>query len=280
MPVFPALSHYAVIGNPVAHSKSPEIHAAFARQTGEDIEYSRLLSPLDGFRAAVEAFRDGGGRGLNVTLPFKLEAVALATTVAERARLAGAANFLRFDGAGIAADNTDGAGLLRDLTHNLGFFPVDARILIAGAGGAARGVLLPLLQAGPALLAIANRTPGKARELERAFAPAAGKTRLLSGGFAGINQQRFDLVINATSAGVGGGIPALPDHVFDDGCLAYDMMYGAGATPFMAYALQHGAARAADGLGMLVEQAAESFFLWRGVRPDAAGVLDLLRAGG
>jgi shikimate dehydrogenase len=268
---------YAVIGNPVAHSKSPQIHAAFANQTGEDIEYARLLAPLDGFRAAVDNFRNGGGKGLNVTLPFKLEAAALATSLTERARQAGAANFLRFDGGEIAADNTDGAGLLRDLTHNLGFDPAGARILIAGAGGAARGVLLPLLQAGPALLAVVNRTPQRARELERACAASAGKTRLLSGGFADINQQRFDLVINATSAGIDGGLPVLPEQVFGAASLAYDMMYGEGDTPFMAYALRHGAARAADGLGMLAEQAAESFFLWRGARPDTADVLAMLR---
>jgi shikimate dehydrogenase len=268
---------YAVIGNPVAHSKSPQIHAAFARQTGEDIEYGRLLAPLDGFRAAVDNFRNQGGRGLNVTLPFKLEAAALATSLSERAQLAGAANFLRFDGGETTGDNTDGAGLLRDLTRNLGFFLVGARILVAGAGGAARGVLLPLLQAGPALLGIFNRTPGRARELERAFATAAGKTRLLSGGFAGMNQQRFDLVINTTSAGISGELPALPDHVFSAAYLAYDMMYGKGDTPFMTHALQHGAVRAADGLGMLVEQAAESFFLWRGVQPETAAVLEMLR---
>ena len=268
---------YAVIGNPVAHSKSPQIHAAFARQTGEDIEYSRLLAPLDGFRGAADKFRNEGGRGLNVTLPFKLEAAALASSLTERARQAGAANFLRFDGGEIAADNTDGAGLLRDLTHNLGFDPAGARILIAGAGGAARGALLPLLKAGPALLAIFNRTPERARELELAFAPGAGKTRLVSGGFADVDQQRFDLVINATSAGIAGGFPALPEHVFGAASLAYDMMYGRGDTPFMTYALRHGAAHAADGLGMLVEQAAESFFLWRGVRPETADVLGMLR---
>ncbi len=264
---------YAVFGNPIAHSKSPLIHAAFARQCGQDIVYEAILAPLDGFRATVEAFRAAGGKGANVTLPFKAEALQLADKRSERARLAGAANTLRFDADGVFADNTDGIGLVRDLAR-LDVVLRERRVLILGAGGAARGVILPLIEAGPALLAIANRTVAKAQALAAQFAPFG---QLSAGGFGDFADGAFDLVINATSASLSGEGLRLPQGLFAPGGLAYDMVYGQGETPFMREARQRGAARVADGLGMLVEQAAESFFLWRGVRPQTPPVLAMLR---
>jgi len=270
---------YAVIGNPVAHSKSPQIHAEFARQTGEDVDYSRLLAPTGGFRHAVAAFRAEGGRGLNVTLPFKLEAFDLADEVSARAREARAANFLSFDGARIKADNTDGAGLVADLTRNLGVALQSRRILLLGAGGAAQGVLGPLLACRPAILAIANRTVDKALRLAENLRrqPGAAHTVLSGLGYAELGAHHFDVVINATSSSLQGEVPPVPKSLFAAGALAYDMMYGKQPTPFLAFAGQNGSERQADGLGMLVEQAAESFFLWRGVRPDTAPVIGLLR---
>jgi shikimate dehydrogenase len=270
---------YAVIGNPVAHSKSPLIHAAFARQTGEDIEYSRLLAPVEGFRETVEAFRAGGGKGLNVTVPFKLEAFAIAQETSQRARDAEAANFLSFEAGRVRADNTDGAGLVRDIAMNLGFALAGRRVLLLGAGGAAQGVLMPLLQQGPAAMTIANRTVDKALRLANAARLRGKETAvdLAGSGFDGLAGRRFDVVINATSSSLQGEMPPLPAGVFTAGALAYDMMYGRGLTPFLAFAERQGAARLADGLGMLVEQAAESFFLWRGVRPETASVIELMR---
>jgi shikimate dehydrogenase len=270
---------YAVIGNPIAHSKSPVIHAAFGRQCGQDIRYEAILGPLDGFRAAVEAFRQAGGRGMNVTLPFKLQALELADQPTERARLAGAVNTLRFDPDGIFGDNTDGIGLVRDIRDRLGFTLRSQRILILGAGGAARGVVLPLLQEGPTELAIANRSVDKAEALKTQFAPHDTLGALTVGGFGDFANGRFDLVINATSASLGGESLSLPPGLFAPGALAYDMVYGKGATPFMTDARRLGAGQVADGLGMLVAQAAESFFLWRGVRPDTGLVLKLLQGG-
>lgn len=281
---------YAVFGNPVAHSRSPAIHAAFARQTGEDIAYTAILAPQDGFAAAVRDFVAGGGRGANVTVPFKEEAFRLADRLTERAALAGAVNTLivvAADAAGqgastspqLVGDNTDGAGLLRDIEHNLGVAVAGRRVLLLGAGGAARGALGPLLAASPAGLFVANRTADKALALAREFAGRApAGCSLAGGGFAELAGQRFDLVINATSASLRGDVPPLPRGVFASGSLAYDMMYSAsGETPFLAAARAAGAARTADGLGMLVEQAAEAFFVWRGVRPDSASVLAGLR---
>jgi len=270
---------YAVIGNPIAHSKSPQIHAAFARQTGQDIEYERLLAPLDGFRVTVEGFRASGGSGANVTVPFKLEAFDLADEVSQRAKDAQAANFLNFDGGRIRADNTDGAGLTRDITGNLGFGLVGRRLLLMGAGGAARGALQPLLAQQPAILTIANRTPEKALQLAEAFRyhPAAASSVLSALRYEELAGHRFDLVINATSSSLQGELPPLPAGVFAGGSLAYDMMYDRRLTPFLVFAQFQGAAQLADGLGMLVEQAAESFYLWRGVRPDTGPVIKRLR---
>lgn len=263
---------YAVFGNPIAHSKSPAIHAEFARQTRQDMAYSALLAPMDGFREAVFAFRDRGGRGANVTVPFKEQAFALSTRLSERAESAGAVNTLVFAPDGIYGDNTDGAGLVRDLTANLGFALAGRRILLMGAGGAARGVILPILECSPAELFIANRTVEKAKALAALFPSEAGQ--LTGGGYGDIGGG-FDLVVNATAASLAGDLPPLPDTVFNAGALAYDMMYGRD-TPFLAFARARGA-RVADGLGMLVEQAAEAFRLWRGVRPDTAPVIRMLR---
>lgn len=269
---------YAVIGHPVAHSKSPQIHAAFARQTGQDLSYEAILAPLDGFEPAVRAFIRGGGCGLNVTLPFKVEAFRLAATRSPRAEAAGAVNTLLFSAAGIRGDNTDGIGLVADLTRNLGLDLAGKRILLLGAGGAARGVLLPLLEQRPAVLALANRTADKARALAAAFVARAGGCALAGGGFTELAGRRFDLVINATAASLGDAAPTLPGGLCAPDSLAYDMVYGKELTPFLRAARGDGAARLADGLGMLVEQAAEAFFLWRGVRPATAPVLAALRA--
>lgn len=274
------MDRYAVIGNPVAHSKSPLIHAAFARQTGQNLVYAALLAPLDGFSATVAAFRQAGGRGLNVTIPFKLEAYDLATHRSPRAAAAGAVNTLAFAPNGeILGDNTDGAGLVRDLTANLACPLAGRRILLLGAGGAARGAILPLLGEGPASLVIANRTAAKAQALAERFAAEANRAHLSAQSYPDLAGQGFDVVINATSTSLSGETPPLPPGLYAPGALAYDMMYGPGATRFLAAARADGAAHLADGLGMLVEQAAESFCLWRGIRPDTAPVLAALRAG-
>jgi shikimate dehydrogenase len=263
---------YAVVGNPVAHSKSPLIHAEFARQTGQDMAYDRLLAPLDGFAETVEAFRIAGGKGLNVTVPFKEQAFRYATRRTARAEAAGAVNTLKFDEGSVLGDNTDGAGMVRDLTANLKQSLAGKRILLMGAGGAARGVLGPLLAEHPAALALANRTVDKAQQLAELFGG-----EFATSSYEALAGQRFDIIINATAASLKGELPPLPDELFNPGALAYDMMYGT-ETPFMAWARTHGAAQIADGLGMLVEQAAESFYLWRGMRPDTAPVLRMLRA--
>lgn len=261
---------YAVIGHPVAHSKSPWIHAEFARQTRQDIDYARIEAPLDGFERTVDEFRAAGGRGANVTLPFKEQAYLYCKdAVADRARPVGVVNTLVFEDGKVRGDNTDGVGLLRDLTVNLGRKLAGARVLLMGAGGAARGVLAPLLQAGPSRLVVANRTAEKARALARRFGASAG------GGYGDFSAEQFDLLINATSAGLGGDAPPLTGDMFARGALAYDMVYGRD-TPFLALARAADAA-AHDGSGMLIEQAAESFLLWRGVRPDTAPVLAALR---
>ena len=266
---------YAVIGNPVAHSRSPAIHAEFARQTGEDIAYTAILAPLDGFRPVVEAFRNEGGSGLNVTLPFKHEAWQLCERRSERSDRARAVNTLIFDDAIIAGDNTDGAGLTRDIERNLGFDLRSKRALLLGAGGAAWGVGLPLLATGMASLTIANRTVAKALELRRSLADFP----MVDGcGYEALQGRAFDLVVNATSAGLTGAAPPLPEGIFAPGALAYEMVYGR-ITPFMEFA-RGCRARVADGLGMLVEQAAESFFIWRRVRPETAPVIARLRGEG
>jgi shikimate dehydrogenase len=266
------LDRYAVIGNPIAHSKSPDIHARFAQQTGQAMVYERLLAPLDGFAATVHAFVREGGKGANVTVPFKLQAHVLATRLTERAQAAGAVNTLSFYGEAILGDNTDGIGLIADIVRNAGIRLPGARILLLGAGGAARGAVLPLLEAHPAKLVIANRTAAKAAELAARF--AANGPVLASD--LGSLREPFDLVVNATSASLSANVPPVAPVVFGQGSLAYDMMYGKDETTFMRFARQHGAA-VRDGLGMLIEQAAESFFVWRGVRPDTAPIFAELR---
>ena len=241
------------------------------------LSYEALLAPVDGFAQTVADFRAHGGRGLNVTVPFKLEAFALAERHTPRAQAAGAVNTLAFDADGVLGDNTDGAGLVRDLTANLDFALAGRRILLLGAGGATRGVLLPLLDSRPARLTIANRTVAKAEALSTLFAARAGDCVLDACGFDALAGRRFDLVINATAASLADELPPLPPGLYAEGALAYDMMYGRDPTRFMRAALADSAARAADGLGMLVEQAAESFTLWRGVRPDSSPVLAALR---
>lgn len=266
---------YAVMGNPIAHSKSPQIHAQFAAQTKQDMRYEALRVAPDGFAQAVAEFRADGGCGLNVTVPFKQDAWALAARRSARAERAGAVNTLYWDEANaLCGDNTDGAGLLRDLTRNHGLNLRGLRVLILGAGGAVRGVLQPLLEARPAALTLANRTPERARELALAFADLGA---LEAGGFADLAGQSFDLIINGTAASLHGEVPPLPPGVLAAGGACYDMMYGREPTAFLRWANQAGAARCIDGLGMLVEQAAESFFIWRGVRPATAEVIAALR---
>lgn len=261
---------YAVIGHPVAHSRSPWIHAEFARATGQDIEYRRIEAPLDGFARTVDEFRAAGGSGANVTLPFKDQAFLYCRgEVSARARAAQAVNTLIFEGGGVRGENTDGVGLLRDITVNLGRAVAGKLVLLMGAGGAAQGVVGPLLAAGPQRLVIANRTAAKARALAQRVGAAAGL------GYDELGGASFDLLINATSAGLAGEAPPLPAGVFAPGALGYDMVYGRD-TPFLAAARAAGA-EACDGTGMLVEQAAESFLLWRGLRPDTAPVIAALR---
>ena len=269
---------YAVIGNPVAHSQSPHIHRMFADALGEDMEYGMVLGRPGRFADDVRDFRQSGGRGLNVTVPFKLDAYDYATRRSERATKAGAVNTLQFDDDDVFGDNTDGAGLVRDIRVGFGFAIAGARVVLMGAGGAARGALLPLLAERPARIAIVNRTVVKAEALATGFASHTAGVSLHGGGYGDVAGDTFDLVINATSASLADALPPLPASVFARAALAYDMVYGARAKAFIAYALAQGAGRAVDGLGMLVEQAAESFFLWRGVRPATGPVLAALRA--
>lgn len=267
--------NYAVMGNPIAHSKSPRIHAAFAEQTRQPIVYQALLVEIGEFAQAAGSFRRAGGKGLNVTVPFKRDAWEFADARSARAELAGAANTLSFaDDGSCRAENTDGTGLVRDLTANHGVRLRGARILLLGAGGAARGVIGPLLDEHPAALVIANRTPERAAALSREFSRLGD----LSGcGFAELQGERFDLIINATSASLQGEVPPLPGYLLKAGACCYDMMYGARPTAFLRWAAEQGARQTVDGLGMLVEQAAESFFIWRGVRPETAPVIAVLR---
>jgi shikimate dehydrogenase len=261
---------YAVFGNPLSHSKSPLIHMTFARDTGEDIDYGKIEPALDGFAASVATFRAAGGRGINITAPFKLEAHALATRRMPRADSAGAANCLKFEGDEIVAENFDGIGLVRDIERNLGVPLAGRRVLMLGAGGAARGAMLPMLEARPAQLTIANRTRSKADALQSQFAPF-GKIDIKNP--ADVGHSSFEIVINATSASLRGELPAFAAGAVEPGCLAYELAYGKGLTPFLQFARSAGAGRLADGVGMLVEQAAEAFAWWRGVRPETRSLI-------
>lgn len=269
------MDRYVVAGNPVGHSQSPFIHAEFARQTGQDMDYGRLLWPIGGFGESVRALAASGAKGCNVTVPFKFDAFREGRHVSERARLAEAANTLRFDADGWFADNTDGAGLVHDIEHNAGVRLAGKRVLLIGAGGGASGALGPLLAAGPHGVMVANRSVDKARALAARHAPTAGRAAL---GASTLDDcgSGYDIVINASASSLQGAAVPVSPAVLAPGALALDMMYGPAALPFLAWAEAHGA-RGRDGLGMLVEQAAEAFALWRGVRPQTAPVLAALR---
>lgn len=264
---------YAVIGNPIGFSKSPFIHGSFAAATGQDMDYTKIEGPLGEFHATVDAFRASGGRGLNITAPFKLDAYAYATEHSERAQLAGAANAMKFDGDRVIAENFDGVGLVRDVVHNLECPLKGKRVLLLGAGGAARGALLPFLEQAPAVLVVSNRTLDKAQALARIGA-AHGSVQACQ--YADLQGQAFDVVFNATSASLRAELPPVSAAVFGPGCLAYELAYGKGLTPFLRLAQNAGAPQLADGVGMLAEQAAEAFAWWRGVRPDTAEVIRAL----
>lgn len=267
------IDRYAVIGHPISHSKSPLIHRLFAQATGQTLEYTAIEAPLDGFKAAVEAFRAQGGRGMNVTLPFKLQAFGIATDPMESARLAGAVNALKFEGDRIWAQNFDGIGLVNDIQRNLGVSLAGKRVLLLGAGGATRGAILPMAAQQPALIAIANRTADKAHSLKADFAPRAN---LQTGGYDELAGESFDVVLNATSTGLSQAELPLPAGLFAPGALAYELVYGKGLTPFLQQARAAGVTQIADGVGMLVEQAAEAFEWWRGVRPETRPVIERL----
>ena len=272
------LDRYAVVGNPVGHSLSPRIHASFAEQTGQALRYDAIELPLDGFADGIRDLQQQGLHGVNVTVPFKREAWELCTRLSVRAQKAGAVNTLSFSSDGsIAGDNTDGVGLVRDLVENLGVGIEGRDILVVGAGGAVRGVLGPLLDHLPANLVLANRTLAKAESLASDFS-AAGPIRALP--FDGLEGQAFDLIVNGTAAGLSNEVPPIPTGLVGTGTVCYDMVYNLTApTAFVTWARNHGAAGAFDGLGMLVEQAAEAFAIWRGIDPDTISVIDALRTG-
>ena len=266
---------YAVIGNPIEHSKSPQIHTAFAKQTGQDLAYTRILGEPGNFAANVSEFIADNGKGLNVTVPFKEDAWQLADQRSPRAETAGAVNtlILMEDGL-LRGDNTDGVGLVRDLTINHGATLKGSRILLLGAGGASKGVVRPLLDEQPAILTIANRTASKATDLA---AELSDLGKVEGCGLDELTGKTFDVIINGTAAGLGGQVPNIPDDILQPGGWTYDMMYASEPTAFVIWGREHGASKALDGLGMLVEQAAESFYLWRGVRPETAAVIEMLR---
>jgi shikimate dehydrogenase len=271
----PALDNYCVMGCPVAHSKSPAIHAAFAAQTGERLVYRAVEVPPGQFAEAVRAFQNGGGKGINVTVPFKQEAWQLCDARGARAARAGAVNTLWFECGRLHGDTTDGAGLVHDLRDNLGCELSGREILILGAGGAVRGVLGELCDERPAVIVIANRTVARAQELARRF---AGRVAVEGCGYPALAGRSFPIIINGTSLSLQGKLPPLPAEAVAKNALCYDMMYGDEPTVFMRWAAANGAGRVVDGLGMLVEQAAESFYLWRGVRPETKPVIERLRA--
>jgi len=264
--------HYAVIGRPINHTKSPLIHGLFAAITGQDLEYRAIEGSPEDFAGDVQRFRAQGGQGLNVTAPFKLQAFQLATESSERARLARAANALKFEGERVLAENFDGIGLLRDIEVNLGQPLAGKRVLLLGAGGAVRGALLPLLAAKPTELVLVNRDGQKAT----ALAQEIDHPLLSLTSYAVLEGETFDLVINATSASLVSELPPVPAGVFARAALAYELAYGKGLTPFLRLAREQGVVQLADGVGMLVEQAAEAFAWWRGVRPETRPVIDQL----
>ncbi len=265
---------YAVMGNPITHSKSPRIHTLFAEQTEQKLEYTAIQVDIGGFSQAIGNFNASGGKGLNITVPFKQEAWQQVTERSVRAERAGAVNTIKFENHKLIGDNTDGVGLVNDLTLNHQIQIRAKRILLMGAGGAARGVLAPLLAQQPSLLVIANRTVDKAVELASSFADLG----IIKGSsYDDLRGQQFDLIINATAASLQGKLPPLPDGIIATGGCCYDMMYAAKPTTFMSWATEHGTNKVFDGLGMLVEQAAESFYVWRGIRPDSQTIIKILR---
>lgn len=265
-----SVDRYAVVGNPIAHSLSPEIHAHFAAQTRQALSYEKLLAPIDGFEEFALALRDQGYLGLNVTIPFKIDAAKLADEMSPRARLAGAVNTLKFDGDTIFGDNTDGVGFVRDVTGRLKFSIEDSSILILGAGGGVRGLIGALQDEKPKWIAVANRSHNRAEELAAEFGVEAIH-------FDEVPAEHFDLVINGTASSLSNAAPAIDPETFDDCALAYDLVYDTHPTPFMELARRGGASKVSDGLGMLVEQAAEAFLLWRGVRPTTTAIYQELR---
>ncbi len=265
---------YAVVGNPISHSRSPQIHAEFAKQTNQDMTYEAILAPLDGFEKTVKGLIAQGFKGANVTVPFKFEAFELCNELSERAQVAGAVNTLTFKAGQIHGDNTDGTGLIADIQGNLEHALEGAWILLVGAGGAAQGVLLPLLNAKPASVIITNRSLDKAQNMIDNMAAKFAHNKLSASSFEALSAP-FEVIINATSTGLTDTALPIPNIVFAKNSLAYDMMYGR-ETPFMAQARINGA-KVADGLGMLVEQAAEAFYIWRGSRPQTAPVISQLR---
>lgn len=271
------IDHYAIVGNPVAHSLSPKIHSQFAKQTGQLLDYTAILAPVDNFAETIAQFHALGGRGVNVTVPFKEMAYQLSNELSDRARTSRAVNTLLLDtDAGYYGDNTDGVGLLTDIKQNLGITLTNRRILLLGAGGAARGVTGPLLAENPEVLVVANRTANRAIDLAQDFinlGPICGQGLDSLG-----RESAFDLIINATTASLTGHVLALPCNLVSEQTSAYDMVYASKPTHFMRWAASCGGAGTYDGLGMLVEQAAESFFLWRGVRPQTPAVIADLRA--
>jgi shikimate dehydrogenase len=267
--------HYAVMGNPIAHSKSPLIHAQFAQQTGQTLNYDTCLADKDGFKTAVKSLQNNGIKGLNVTVPFKIDAWHYADELSDLARRAEAVNTLIFQNNGtVLGANTDGIGIVRDLKQNHAIALKNQRILVLGAGGAVQGVLQPLLAENPAVLHIANRTASKAIQLAQNFTDLG---HITGGGLESIGTAQFDLIINGTAASLQGSVPNIPTHCLSTQASCYDMMYALKDTPFVTWAKQQGALNALDGLGMLVEQAAESFYLWRGIRPNTAPVLDYMK---
>ncbi len=266
---------YAVIGNPITHSKSPLIHAEFSKQTKQDMHYEALFAPLDGFTEAIKLFQQNEGKGMNVTIPFKSHAYKISTQLTEQAEAAQAVNTLVFNDNEIHGHNTDGTGLIRDIITNLRFTITSKRILLCGAGGAASGIILPLLKQKPSELVISNRTVQKAYKLQTQF--SSYNNIIVSDNNMDISEQEFDLVINATSTSLIGKPLLLPQGIFSTESLAYDLMYGNEQTPFLQFAQKEGAGYLSDGTGMLVEQAAESFFLWREIRPKTKELIKMIR---
>ncbi len=269
------IDDYAVMGNPISHSKSPSIHTLFAEQTQQSVLYTAIHVDLGGFKQAVGNFVASGGKGLNITVPFKQEAWELVSSRSERAERAGAVNTIKIENDQLFGDNTDGVGLVNDLTINHGIELKNKNILLMGAGGAARGVLVPLLKQNPSSLFIVNRTLDRAKDLALDFFDVGN---VQGGGYDAIAELKFDIVINATAASLQGELPPLPDTLLNDNASCYDMMYAAKPTPFMLWATEHNAVKVLDGLGMLVEQAAESFYIWRNIKPETKNVIEKLRA--